>query len=154
MTKWPMTQDLPTIKMRLCAPQSYASLATSHDQHSKVYTAAHPNGLPVGFEVTEKRYKNTFRMILLPTLQSYYIFKLLSSSPPPLYRLFKMFFNRLTVTMVAIAAALVPARAETHTVTFTNNCGYGTPYLRAQNGDVHHNRLVIICLLVSDDEES
>ncbi|PCH44510.1 hypothetical protein WOLCODRAFT_38445, partial [Wolfiporia cocos MD-104 SS10] len=46
-----------------------------------------------------------------------------------------MFF-KLTVAMVAIAAALVPARAETHTVTFTNNCGYGTPYLRAQNGDV------------------
>ncbi|PCH44509.1 hypothetical protein WOLCODRAFT_76465 [Wolfiporia cocos MD-104 SS10] len=46
-----------------------------------------------------------------------------------------MFF-KLTVAMVAIAAALVPARAETHTVTFTNDCGYGTPYLRAQNGDV------------------
>ncbi|PCH36247.1 hypothetical protein WOLCODRAFT_156960 [Wolfiporia cocos MD-104 SS10] len=46
-----------------------------------------------------------------------------------------MFF-KLAVAMVAAAAALVPARAETHTVTFINNCGYGTPMLESQNGDV------------------
>ncbi|PCH44479.1 hypothetical protein WOLCODRAFT_76567 [Wolfiporia cocos MD-104 SS10] len=46
-----------------------------------------------------------------------------------------MFF-KLAVAMVAAAAALVPAKAETHTVTFDNRCGRGTPTLRGQNGEV------------------
>ncbi|KZT07553.1 uncharacterized protein LAESUDRAFT_742943 [Laetiporus sulphureus 93-53] len=45
-------------------------------------------------------------------------------------------FSKLTVAFLAVAMALVQVNAETHTVTFNNKCGRGTPYLRAQNGQV------------------
>ncbi|KZV76443.1 hypothetical protein PENSPDRAFT_722597 [Peniophora sp. CONT] len=40
-----------------------------------------------------------------------------------------------SVVVVALAISVV-VRAETHTITFTNNCGFGTPTLRDQNGNV------------------
>ncbi|KZT07547.1 uncharacterized protein LAESUDRAFT_773016 [Laetiporus sulphureus 93-53] len=46
-----------------------------------------------------------------------------------------MFFN-VVAAFLTVAIGLIPANAETHTVTFTNRCGYGTPYLRAENGAV------------------
>ncbi|KZO97733.1 hypothetical protein CALVIDRAFT_58824 [Calocera viscosa TUFC12733] len=41
----------------------------------------------------------------------------------------------LTATLLVIAAAVVGVIAESHTVSFTNNCGYGTPTL-IQGGNV------------------
>lgn len=43
---------------------------------------------------------------------------------------------KLAAAFIILASAFVQISAESHTVTFTNNCGYGTPYLRAQNGEV------------------
>ncbi|CCM02611.1 uncharacterized protein FIBRA_04714 [Fibroporia radiculosa] len=43
-------------------------------------------------------------------------------------------FLKLTTAIVAAAMVLRGVRAETHTVHFTNNCGYGTPYLWGPNG--------------------
>ncbi|PCH44475.1 hypothetical protein WOLCODRAFT_76446 [Wolfiporia cocos MD-104 SS10] len=45
-------------------------------------------------------------------------------------------FSKLALAFIAASAAIVNVHAETHTITFTNNCGYGTPYLRDQNGNV------------------
>ncbi|EPT01244.1 hypothetical protein FOMPIDRAFT_84905 [Fomitopsis schrenkii] len=39
------------------------------------------------------------------------------------------------LSIVFLAAALL-VNAETHTVTFNNKCGRGTPYLRSQTGEV------------------
>ncbi|KAL6307090.1 hypothetical protein BKA93DRAFT_823551 [Sparassis latifolia] len=38
--------------------------------------------------------------------------------------------------VVVPGAGLVVARDESHTITFTNKCGYGTPTLRGQDGSV------------------
>jgi len=43
-------------------------------------------------------------------------------------------FTKFTAAFLAVALALVQVNAESHTVTFTNNCGYGTPTLKGQNG--------------------
>lgn len=43
---------------------------------------------------------------------------------------------KLTTFVLAVALAFVQVNAESHTVTFNNKCGYGTPYLRASNGAV------------------
>ncbi|PCH36252.1 hypothetical protein WOLCODRAFT_156965 [Wolfiporia cocos MD-104 SS10] len=43
---------------------------------------------------------------------------------------------KLAVAMVAAAAALVPAKAENHTITFNNHCVHGTPTVKSQNGSV------------------
>ncbi|KAF7330596.1 Glycopeptide [Mycena sanguinolenta] len=40
------------------------------------------------------------------------------------------------VTLAVIAVAAGKALAETHTITFANNCGFGTPTLISQNGAV------------------
>ncbi|PCH42986.1 hypothetical protein WOLCODRAFT_164149 [Wolfiporia cocos MD-104 SS10] len=42
----------------------------------------------------------------------------------------------MTITLVAVAAAIINVKAETHTVHFFNNCNFGTPYLRNETGDV------------------
>jgi len=44
-----------------------------------------------------------------------------------------MFFKLATGLLAATVVSL-QANAETHTVTFTNKCGYGTPYLWSQTG--------------------
>ncbi|EED80910.1 hypothetical protein POSPLDRAFT_95888 [Postia placenta Mad-698-R] len=44
--------------------------------------------------------------------------------------------SELTTFALAVALAFVQVNAESHTVTFNNRCGYGTPYLRASNGAV------------------
>ncbi|KAJ7082774.1 hypothetical protein C8R44DRAFT_753649 [Mycena epipterygia] len=46
-----------------------------------------------------------------------------------------MFFSVKTAALAALAVAVSSVRAESHTVTFTNNCGFGTPTL-IQNGNV------------------
>ncbi|EPT01256.1 hypothetical protein FOMPIDRAFT_1048972 [Fomitopsis schrenkii] len=43
-------------------------------------------------------------------------------------------FSKLVIAFVAAAYATVQANAESHTVTFTNHCGKGTPTLKSQNG--------------------
>ncbi|CCL99880.1 uncharacterized protein FIBRA_01905 [Fibroporia radiculosa] len=43
-------------------------------------------------------------------------------------------FGKFTIALVAAAMAFVQVRGESHTVTFTNNCGYGTPYLWGPDG--------------------
>ncbi|KZT07549.1 uncharacterized protein LAESUDRAFT_725012 [Laetiporus sulphureus 93-53] len=48
-------------------------------------------------------------------------------------------FSKFTAAFVAFAIALVQVNAETHTVSFANKCGRGTPYLRAMNGQVLSN---------------
>ncbi|KZT07550.1 uncharacterized protein LAESUDRAFT_758553 [Laetiporus sulphureus 93-53] len=45
-------------------------------------------------------------------------------------------FSKLIVVFLAVAMALVQVNAETHTVTFNNKCGRGTPYLKANDGQV------------------
>ncbi|KZT07556.1 uncharacterized protein LAESUDRAFT_758557 [Laetiporus sulphureus 93-53] len=46
-------------------------------------------------------------------------------------------FSKFTASLVAVAIALVHVNAETHTVTFTNDCGgSGYPILRAQDGTI------------------
>ncbi|KZT07548.1 uncharacterized protein LAESUDRAFT_115317 [Laetiporus sulphureus 93-53] len=40
------------------------------------------------------------------------------------------------IAFVIAASAFIHVIAESHTVTFVNDCGSGTPYLRAQNGTV------------------
>ncbi|VDC04486.1 unnamed protein product [Peniophora sp. CBMAI 1063] len=42
-------------------------------------------------------------------------------------------FNVLT-SAAFVFAALAGVQAESHTITFTNNCGFGTPTLRSQSG--------------------
>ncbi|KAJ7082775.1 hypothetical protein C8R44DRAFT_753650 [Mycena epipterygia] len=46
-----------------------------------------------------------------------------------------MFFSVKTAALAVLAVAVSSVRAESHTVTFTNNCGFGTPTL-IQNGNV------------------
>ncbi|KAF9073134.1 hypothetical protein BDP27DRAFT_1216539 [Rhodocollybia butyracea] len=43
---------------------------------------------------------------------------------------------QLTTSFVALASLFAFAAAESHTVTFTNNCGSGTPTLVSQNGSI------------------
>ncbi|KAI0932272.1 hypothetical protein AcW1_000561 [Taiwanofungus camphoratus] len=43
-------------------------------------------------------------------------------------------FSKVAVAFVAAAMAFVSVNAESHTVSFTNNCGYGTPTLIGQDG--------------------
>jgi len=43
-------------------------------------------------------------------------------------------FTKFTVAFIAAALAFVQVNAESHTVTFTNNCGYGTPTLKGSDG--------------------
>ncbi|CCL99887.1 uncharacterized protein FIBRA_01912 [Fibroporia radiculosa] len=43
-------------------------------------------------------------------------------------------FSKVTIALVAAAMAFVQVRGESHTVTFTNDCGYGTPYLWGPDG--------------------
>ncbi|KAF7351644.1 Glycopeptide [Mycena sanguinolenta] len=49
---------------------------------------------------------------------------------------FEMFSSIKFAALVAIAFAAGQALAENHTVSFTNNCGYGTPMLIGQGGVV------------------
>ncbi|KAI0027428.1 glycopeptide [Vararia minispora EC-137] len=42
-----------------------------------------------------------------------------------------MFLSRAFVALAAAAAILVGVSAEQHTISFTNNCGFGTPTLKA-----------------------
>ncbi|KZT66165.1 hypothetical protein DAEQUDRAFT_746718 [Daedalea quercina L-15889] len=44
-------------------------------------------------------------------------------------------FLKLTIGFLVFAIAAFQANAESHTVTFTNNCGYGTPTLKSQTGE-------------------
>ncbi|EGO03623.1 hypothetical protein SERLA73DRAFT_83713 [Serpula lacrymans var. lacrymans S7.3] len=46
-----------------------------------------------------------------------------------------MFTNLKAVALVAAVTVISGVNAESHTVTFSNNCGYGTPTL-IQNGNV------------------
>ncbi|KAH9830057.1 uncharacterized protein C8Q71DRAFT_911618 [Rhodofomes roseus] len=43
---------------------------------------------------------------------------------------------KITVAFLTTVLAVLQANAETHTVTFTNNCGYGTPELWSQSGQL------------------
>ncbi|CCL99067.1 uncharacterized protein FIBRA_01079 [Fibroporia radiculosa] len=43
-------------------------------------------------------------------------------------------FSKVTIALVAAAMAFVQVCGESHTVTFTNSCGYGTPYLWGPDG--------------------
>ncbi|KZT07555.1 uncharacterized protein LAESUDRAFT_725021 [Laetiporus sulphureus 93-53] len=45
-------------------------------------------------------------------------------------------FPKFTAAFMAVAIAFVQINAETHTVTFTNDCGTGYPILRAQDGTI------------------
>ncbi|KZV76468.1 hypothetical protein PENSPDRAFT_646234 [Peniophora sp. CONT] len=47
-----------------------------------------------------------------------------------------MFSFNLLSTAAIVLAALAGVQAESHTVTFTNKCGRGTPTLHGQNGAV------------------
>ncbi|KAF7351781.1 Glycopeptide [Mycena sanguinolenta] len=47
-----------------------------------------------------------------------------------------MFSSIKAATLAVIAVAAGKALAETHTVTFANNCGFGTPTLIGQGGAV------------------
>lgn len=47
-----------------------------------------------------------------------------------------MLFKSTFAALLTASLAMVRVNAESHTVTFDNKCGTGTPYLRAQNGDV------------------
>ncbi|KAF8509644.1 hypothetical protein BU17DRAFT_98723 [Hysterangium stoloniferum] len=40
-------------------------------------------------------------------------------------------FAKLLATSLVALATIPSAQAETHTVIFTNNCGFGTPLLKA-----------------------
>ncbi|KAF8577176.1 glycopeptide [Ramaria rubella] len=42
-----------------------------------------------------------------------------------------MLFSKIFKTSVAVAMCIVSVAAESHTVTFTNKCGKGTPLLKA-----------------------
>ncbi|EPS96030.1 hypothetical protein FOMPIDRAFT_146097 [Fomitopsis schrenkii] len=44
--------------------------------------------------------------------------------------------TKIFATIVSTLSALALAAAESHTVSFSNNCGTGTPILRSQNGVV------------------
>ncbi|GBE80221.1 hypothetical protein BKA93DRAFT_816053 [Sparassis latifolia] len=46
-----------------------------------------------------------------------------------------MAFFKLTAAFIVAALAATRVAAETHTVSFTNNCGYGTPILRDGSGN-------------------
>ncbi|KAH9931884.1 uncharacterized protein B0H18DRAFT_871869 [Fomitopsis serialis] len=51
-----------------------------------------------------------------------------------------MVFNlKLAAGIVATTLAVLQANAETHTVTFVNKCGRGTPYLWSQTGELLSN---------------
>ncbi|KAI0928209.1 hypothetical protein AcW1_005524 [Taiwanofungus camphoratus] len=43
-------------------------------------------------------------------------------------------FSKVAVAFVAAAMAFVSVNAESHTVSFTNKCGRGTPILKGQDG--------------------
>ncbi|KAF8585322.1 glycopeptide [Ramaria rubella] len=45
-----------------------------------------------------------------------------------------MSFSRILTVSIAVGMSILSTRAESHTVTFTNNCGTGTPLLKA-NGE-------------------
>ncbi|KAJ6490112.1 hypothetical protein C8R45DRAFT_1053239 [Mycena sanguinolenta] len=47
-----------------------------------------------------------------------------------------MFFSIKAIALAAITVAAGKALAETHTITFVNNCGFGTPTLISQTGVV------------------
>ncbi|CCM01442.1 uncharacterized protein FIBRA_03494 [Fibroporia radiculosa] len=42
--------------------------------------------------------------------------------------------SKVTIALLAATLAFMHVRGESHTVTFTNNCGYGTPYLWGPDG--------------------
>ncbi|KAH9910140.1 uncharacterized protein B0H18DRAFT_520828 [Fomitopsis serialis] len=44
--------------------------------------------------------------------------------------------TKMFAAVVSALSALALVAAETHTVNFYNNCGYGTPVLRSQSGEV------------------
>ncbi|KAH7926148.1 hypothetical protein BV22DRAFT_1033167 [Leucogyrophana mollusca] len=46
-----------------------------------------------------------------------------------------MFTSTSTLALMIFSALISGARAESHTITFTNNCKYGTPTL-VQNGNI------------------
>ncbi|KZT64574.1 hypothetical protein DAEQUDRAFT_678342 [Daedalea quercina L-15889] len=50
-----------------------------------------------------------------------------------------MFSKPTTVALFAAATAFVRVQAETHTVSFVNDCGYGTPYLWGPNGVFYYS---------------
>ncbi|EED85516.1 hypothetical protein POSPLDRAFT_96422 [Postia placenta Mad-698-R] len=44
--------------------------------------------------------------------------------------------SKLITFTLAVALAFAQVNAESHTVIFTNQCDFGTPILRASNGDI------------------
>ncbi|KAI0706951.1 glycopeptide [Fomitopsis betulina] len=46
-------------------------------------------------------------------------------------------FSNINTALLVAAAGVLHVHAETHIVSFTNNCGYGTPYLWGPNGALY-----------------
>ncbi|EPT01257.1 hypothetical protein FOMPIDRAFT_1120772 [Fomitopsis schrenkii] len=46
-------------------------------------------------------------------------------------------FSKISTALFVAATVFMHVNAETHIVSFTNNCGYGTPYLWGPNGALY-----------------